>query len=382
MRLFLLYILLFTFYTSQAQLNYTGRIVDATTQEPLPYVNIGIVNKGFGTVTDETGRFYLVIDTVEFKKEDIVQISSLGYETIRIPVGQITVGAEDFPNILMEPSDIQLDEVVLYSDALVPITEFVGYRNYGERNFGYWNKEMALGGELATKFNVRSGPRMLNSLEFEVWENPSDSLLVRVNIYDTSGGLLGAPGANLNKSQKNILHTVPNGKNIITVDLNEYEVFVEDDFFVSLEIVKVFGEQKLGLVLAASGREGSSFRKYASQGEWEFLSDLHMAFYMETSPYVKQKKAERYEKKVERARLKKETLSGFAIFRGQMIAGVTVHNQRTKETVQTDEAGRYIIEAEKRDILLFTKKGYQKMFLEVQDDKFANAIMRLESSNK
>ncbi|MFD0797395.1 carboxypeptidase-like regulatory domain-containing protein [Maribacter chungangensis] len=379
MRLSFLSLLLFTIYSSQAQLNYTGRIVDAKTQEPLPYVNIGIVDKGFGTVTDETGRFYLVIDTQKFKKEDIVQISSLGYETIKIPIGQIKVADEDFPKIVMQPSDIQLEEVFLYSDALVPITEFVGYRNYGERNFGYWNKDMALGGELATLFSVRSGPRMLNSLEFEVWENPSDSLLVRVNIYDTAGGLLGAPGANLNKSQKNILHTVPNGKNIITVDLNEYEVFVEDDFFVSLEIVKVFGVQKLGLVLAASGREGASFRKYASQGEWEFLSDLHMAFYMETSPYVKQKKAERYEKKVERVRLKKPTLSGFAIFRGKMIANVTVQNQRTKETVQTDESGRYSIEADKKDIILFTKSGYKKMIMEVQNQKFANAILKLES---
>jgi hypothetical protein len=382
MRIFLFILLLFSSCFSFAQLNFTGRIVDAKTQEPLPYVNIGIVNKGFGTVTDETGRFYLVIDTARFTNEDIVQISSLGYENIRIPVGQITVGAKEFPEILMQPSDIILDEVILSSDALVPITEFLGYRNYGERNFGYWNKNVALGGELATKVNARQGKRQLNSLEFEVWENPSDSVLIRVNIYDLGGGLLGAPGSNLNKSQKNILHTLPNGKNDIKIDLNPYELYVDNDFFVSLELLQVYGDGELGLVLPASGREGSSFRKYASQGEWEFVSDLHMAYYLETSPYVTQKKASRYEKKVERARSKKSTLSGFAIFRGKMIAGVTVQNERTKEIVQTDEAGRYIIEAEKRDILFFTKKGYQKMFLEVRDEKFANAIMRLESSNK
>ena len=379
MRPLLLYILFLSFCTSFAQLNYTGRILDAKTLDTLPYVNIGIVNKGFGTVTDESGRFYLVIDTRQFKKEDIVQISSLGYETIKIPVGHISVGAEDFPKILMQPSDIKLNEVILSSDALVPVSEFLGYRNYGERNFGYWNKDTALGGELATRLKARQGKRQLNSLEFEVWENPSDSILIRVNIYDTDG-FLSSPGTNLNKSQKNILHILPTGRKIIKVNLNPYELYVEDDFFVSLELLKVYGNKDLGLVLTASGSEGSSFRKYASQGEWEFISDLHMAYYLETSRYVSQKKANRYELKVERARAKKPMLSGFAIFRGKMIADVMVHNERTKETVQTDETGRYIIEADKRDIILFSKKGYKKMFVEVKGQKFANAIMKLEDS--
>jgi hypothetical protein len=63
-----------------------------------------------------------------------------------------------------------------------------------------------------------------------------------------------------------------------------------------------------------------------------------------------------------------------------MIAGVTVQNERTKETVQTDESGRYVIEAEKKDIILFSKKGYKTMVLRVSDDQFANAILKLEGS--
>ena len=176
------------------QRNFNGQIVDANTQEPLPYVNIGVVGKGVGTVTDEEGLFYLAIDTSKFKKEDVIQISSLSYETIEIPIGQINVVHTDFPRMLMHPSDIQLDEVVLSSDALIPISEFLGYRNYGEQNYGYWNKNIALGGELATKVKARQGRRQLNSLEFEVWENPSDSVLIRVNIYMILGVPLAGQG--------------------------------------------------------------------------------------------------------------------------------------------------------------------------------------------
>ena len=77
-------ILFLSFYASFAQLNYTGQMEDANTLEPLTYVNICILGKGVGTVTDEEGLFYLAIDTSKFEKEDVIQISSLGYETIKM----------------------------------------------------------------------------------------------------------------------------------------------------------------------------------------------------------------------------------------------------------------------------------------------------------
>ncbi|RRQ48783.1 hypothetical protein DZC72_14020 [Maribacter algicola] len=102
-----------------------------------------------------------------------------------------------------------------------------------------------------------------------------------------------------------------------------------------------------------------------------------MAYYLETSPYVSQEKAKRYEVKVEKARRKLRMLSGFAIHNGSMLADVTVKNQRTRETTRTDNAGRFSIHAEKKDILMFSKQGYKKMVLEVGDQHFANALMRI-----
>ena len=369
-------VLYFFVVIAHGQINYKGQILDAKTEQPLPYVNIGIIGKGVGTVSDEEGFFYLEIDRSRYEVTAEIQISSLGYETLDIPISQISTAGQESPKILLRPSEIQLQEVVVLSDALVPITEYLGYRNYGERSFGYWNDNIALGGELATRIKARRGKRQLNSLEFEVWENPSDSVLIRVNIYDTDG-FLGRPNTNLNTSQKNIITTLSTGREIITVDLNPYEIYVEEGFIVSLELLKVYGDKKLSVVLAASSRAGSSFRRYASQSDWELLSDTHMAYYLETSPYVTQKKATKYESKVERVRAKERMLSGYAIFRGKMISDVSVLNTRTRETVQTDESGRYEIHAEKGDIILFNKTGYKEMFLQVGTDQFANAIMKL-----
>ena len=62
--------------------------MDAKTNEPIPYVNIGIVDKGVGTVSDEEGVFYLAFedDEDEILMMEFVQFSSLGYQKIEMKV--------------------------------------------------------------------------------------------------------------------------------------------------------------------------------------------------------------------------------------------------------------------------------------------------------
>jgi hypothetical protein len=361
------------------QKDFKGKLIDAKSKEPLPYVNIGIVDKGVGTVSDEEGIFHLTLNKEVIAEDDVILFSSLGYGQKEIPVSEAVFVYNEYPEILLTPSDIELSEVVVTNDQLVPITEYVGYQNNGNSSFGYWRDNIALGGELATKITAKKGPRQLNALEFEVWENPSDSVLVRINIY-ADDGPLGRPKTNLNQSNKNIITTLQKGRGFVDVDLEPYGIYVEDDFYVSLELLKVYGEAELGLVIAASNGDDGSYRKYASQDKWERLSDINMAYYVETSPYVSQKQASRYEAKVQKIREKQRMLSGFAIHNGKMMANVTVENKRTREMVKTDAGGRYSIPVDKNDILFFTKEGYLKMFLEVKDQKFANALMKLDDA--
>ena len=75
---------LLTAYTIKAQF-ISGKVMDAATQQPLPYVNIGVLNKNLGTVSDEYGDFSLklnpelLLDTLRFsmigfgKKDFVVQ---------------------------------------------------------------------------------------------------------------------------------------------------------------------------------------------------------------------------------------------------------------------------------------------------------------------
>lgn len=360
-----------------AQDLYKGVVIDAANKKPIPFVNIGIVDKGIGTVSDEEGLFYLSFDTDKLTDEAVIQFSSLGYQKIEMSLSNARYVLTEFSKIEMRPANIILNEVIVSDTDLVPITDYVGYRNADESSFGYWKDVDALGGELATRIVANKTPRKLESLSFEVLQNSSDSLLLRVNVYDIKNNQY-LPNENLNRSNENILFTLRKSDLVAKIDLSPYNIRVEDDFYVSLELVQRFDETPIELVLAASDSEAGSYRRYASQGKWEKISDLNMAFYIETAVMVNQKKARRYEAKLAKTKLERNMISGYTLFGGRMISEVAVYNKRTKKSTISDEKGRYAIHADKNDILYFTKPGHKTVFIKIGKQQFANAILPLQ----
>ena len=182
-------------FSTFAQKEVSGVIIDEITKESIPFVNIGVLKRGVGTTSDELGNFNFIIPN-EISPSEIVQISSLGYQTVKIPISQLTNGVDEQSIISMSPENIVLNEVEVYGSDLVQVSDYIGYRNHIPDNFGYWKDDMALGAEMATRILTDKEKRKLISLEFEVLANPSDSLLLRINVYNDEN----VPGANLNKS--------------------------------------------------------------------------------------------------------------------------------------------------------------------------------------
>ena len=373
---------LFTFIVLLAlavrgQKDYKGKVVDAKSGDIIPYLNIGDVEQGVGTVSDAEGLFHLNFEKDEVASTAIILFSALGYAPLNIPVAEMPLVFNEYPVFKMTPERVALNEVVVSNKDGRFIPDAIGYKNFGERTFGYWKDQIALGGELATRIIAKSGIRRLEKLQFEVFYNPSDSLLLRVNIYEDDG-VMGRPNTNLNKSGENVLVTVKNTDKMVWVDLKPYNIYVQNDFMVSLELLKVYGNEELDLILAAAFNQYGSYRKYASQDKWERIADQNMAYYLETSFMVPEKVAQRFEKREARKKKKVRTISGFALRRGRMVPGVEVTNNRTKETVFTDENGRYTIAADKKDEIFFRKEGYKVMILTVGDKPTANIIMKGE----
>ncbi len=352
-----------------AQQDYKGRLLDSQTGEPLPYVNIGVFGKGIGTVSDEEGLFHLPIDKSDANSADIVQFSSMGYQTLKRAVANLEFVYNEYPEILMQPENVELDEVVVTNRGAYEVNDIVGYQNYGERTFGYWKENIALGGELATKIQVKKGLRKLNTLFFEVFANPSDSVLVRVNFYDI-GKSKSTPGKNLNSSNKNILYTIYPNTKLAIVDLSPNSIYVKDDFLVSLELLKVYGDQPIGLVLAASADVGTySLRKFSSWDKWEMLTQSAMAYHLNTTYFSDKKRAE---SKVAKAQKSKQRISGFIFSARRPLSNIKVKNLSSNEEVYSNEKGRYLILGEKDDIISFEAEGYNKMTIILLDKNNIN----------
>ncbi|WP_299536578.1 carboxypeptidase-like regulatory domain-containing protein [Ulvibacterium sp.] len=371
---FIIWLLSFS-WTCGAQTEYEGQVIDAETGNPISYVNIGIVAKSIGTVSNGDGIFRLQIDARDLEGENSVLFSCLGYRTLEVPLARLKSLDREYPKVKMEPEALELNEVVVTNVDGRFIKDNVGYPYIGDEIFGYWKDNIALGGELATRILVKKGPRILKRITFEIISNPSDSILVRVNFYDDDGKLR-LPGTNLNKSGKNILCTIPKGPRSLQVDLKDFNIQVDDNFIASLELLQIYGRAELGLVVAGTRNISASYRKYSSQDKWEEFSNKAMAYHLETSFKVHSKAADKYETRQQRKLKRQRTVSGFVFKNGRMVPSVQISNLRTREQTTTDEKGRYIIRAKKGDILVFNKKGHKEEMKKVSDRPVLNAVIQ------
>ena len=92
--------------------NYTAMVVDAETDEALPYVNIYLGN-GQGTITNDDCFF-----TIECLPVDTIQLSYIGYEKISIAISdfQQTIRmrplSTEMVEVMVEPTEAILMKVI------------------------------------------------------------------------------------------------------------------------------------------------------------------------------------------------------------------------------------------------------------------------------
>jgi len=88
-----------------------GRVMDAQTQEPIPFANVVIRGSGRGAVTDSQGRFQIQHD----QPEGWFDVSFLGYQSKEVPFDARTPRSL---TISLIPASEELDEVVLQAQEL------------------------------------------------------------------------------------------------------------------------------------------------------------------------------------------------------------------------------------------------------------------------
>lgn len=259
--------LLFLFFlqslmlVSQNTITLTGYINDAETKKPLQYVNIGFVNESVGTVSDSDGKFYLTFNPIKINNNSILKISYIGYKTTNILASEFISSIAKEKNLFLQPETFSLDEVVLSSD--LRKEREVGTLNLDWNTIGYWLNPKALGGEIATKIYIESPNTKLHELKFYVTKNNSGHIKIRVNVYEYKNGF---PIKNL--LSQNIFHTIKTNSGIETINLEPYNIIVNNDVVVSLELIEVFGRY-IDFAIGGSDYKTFSYTRLYNQDEWK-----------------------------------------------------------------------------------------------------------------
>ena len=244
-------------YILQAQTMVFGKIIDAEFKEPLPYVNIGIPGAGIGTVSDEAG--YYLLEIPNDKINDSLYFSMVGFASQNFKIDQLDGSNEKLLNISFQPETTALKEVVVTSGKWEQ--KAIGNETDSKLiTTGFTTNK--LGNEIAQFVRVKKKrPTLVQGFWLSIAENTIESVILRLNIYLEEEGF---PGENILKEP--IYLELPNEPQTIEVDLTPYDIFIEDDFFVSLEWIEDLGVEGLWFFAGVFGK--SLYARSASHAQW------------------------------------------------------------------------------------------------------------------
>jgi hypothetical protein len=214
-----------------------GKILDAKTKAPLPYVNVGFLHKGRGTVTDEKGEF--TMQFTEQELSDTIRISMIGYASEEFILS-------DLLKVLAKKA-ITLDEKIEAMNELVVVAKGLKEKVIGNKTESKFTSTGfsydQLGAEMGIKVKITKSPTFVDALNFHVSYNRlSAKSIFRLNFYTVDNG---KPGKNI--LGKNIFVEVhPEQTGPISVDLIPFDIILYEDAFVTLEWVRNEGVNKMG----------------------------------------------------------------------------------------------------------------------------------------
>jgi hypothetical protein len=201
--------------------------------EPIAYVNVYAPQKDAGAISDDKGRF-----TLDVGDSDTLMFSCIGYEEKKITAGALrnpTAGCR----VVLEEKHYEF-----------PVVEVKATR-YRKRKAGLETRSDAvqiwfigdneqLGKEIGTVMS-NSEPCFIEQVGFNLISVNFDSLLYEINIYELADN---KPGRSLNRERIFGWVSRSDARKSIEIDLSAQHIYVEGDFFVSVEAVHIASEYK------------------------------------------------------------------------------------------------------------------------------------------
>lgn len=266
--LFFLVVMLQSFTFGQVKIK--GTIRDKETKLPVEYANIGIFEKGVGTVCNAEGYFEFIIP-IELQNSPIL-IKHLGYKdkilnAIELKANPTTLTIE------LETRVNELKEIIINASR----ETIIGYKPNGEKVKGFF-KAAGLGLEGATLIKNKE-KILLTGFNLNILKIPFDSLKFRLNIYSVKSN---KPFEKLNT--KNILFAVmKSDTGVFSIPIQNENILVNDNFVCAVELIELFGQNAENaefLFSAIPDKDGFIFKKTISMGKWERIKNYSLCFWL------------------------------------------------------------------------------------------------------
>ena len=215
MKSYSLYLLLlcFNIQFGICQVDLVGQVIDADTEEPLPYVNIGLVNQNIGTVTDEAGYFELEVPGNGFA-DATLRFSMIGFEPQDFTLQEYR--DQKILTIPLKEKATALEEVVLTTKRNRYQTKILGNKTTSQLIYAAFTTNK-LGNEMGFLVRGRKNPMILKKFNVSLVENDYGPIRFRLNFYDLKDGL---PNETL--LNENIIVDTDIQSGIVSKDLTPY----------------------------------------------------------------------------------------------------------------------------------------------------------------
>jgi len=230
--------------TAQTAQNFrlSGQIKDIETQEPVPYATIVVLNK-LAAVADDQGNFSLFAENARLETNDSLIIQSLGYQSKKMPIGNLAQGAEE-QSFFLKPIAYPIKEVAVFPDDkqmekvwLQPPFDPKECNTYSPYSIHDGNKNRNPFGE-KSQHAIRFIPKtegQLMKVKYYISRKGKQKTPFQLRIYERNPKTK-LPGNDL--LQESILAKAKRGNEWVVVDLSQQQIKInKNGFFVAIEAV-------------------------------------------------------------------------------------------------------------------------------------------------
>jgi len=250
-------LLLIGFIISQSVFSQSqkGKVLSSENNTAIGYVNIGIIGRNIGTVSDESGNFIINLDNDY--DNDSLRFSMIGYESRTFLVKSFK--EDSIKNIYLKPRLYNMQEVhVVYRRPRkirlgTPVTS-------NDLRSGFANNN--LGSEMGINVFVKRRVK-LKDINLNVAVCTFDSVTYRLNIYKS----VNQTGyKNILTEPVYISFTKNMVDKVISFNLSKYSIIIEGDVIFALELYRDLGEGSL--LFHTEFFTGTTYHRKASEAIW------------------------------------------------------------------------------------------------------------------